>query len=85
VADALDMWPAGAERGLRGLRRDTVRPVAQAAARAANRPGTEVQGAEVGGSHAGPRGPWALLRRRRPPELPTPDQAEEAAEVSVPG
>jgi lysophospholipase L1-like esterase len=85
VADALDVWPAGPERGLRGLRRGTVRPVAQAAARAVNRPGTEVQGAEVAGAHAGPRGPWALLRRRRPPELPTPDQAEEAAEVTVAG
>jgi lysophospholipase L1-like esterase len=85
VADALDLWPAMPDRGLRGLRRDSVRPVAQAAARAANRPGTEVQGTEVGGSDAGPRGPWALLRRRRPPELPTPDEAEEAAEVGVAG
>jgi lysophospholipase L1-like esterase len=79
VADALDLWPA-ADRGLRALRRETVRPVAQAAARAANRPGTEVQAAEVAGAQAGPRGPWALLRRRRPPELPTPDEAEEIAE-----
>jgi lysophospholipase L1-like esterase len=85
VADALDLWPAAAERGLRSLRRDTVRPVAQAAARAANRPGTEVQGAEVRGAHSGPRGPWALLRRRGPQELPTPAQAEEAAEVAVSG
>jgi hypothetical protein len=43
-----------------------------------------VQGTEVAGSHAGPRGPWALLRRRRPQELPTPDEAE-AAEVPVAG
>lgn len=85
VADALDYWPAVSERGLRVLRRDTVRPVAQAAARAANRPGTEVQAAEVAGAHAGPRGPWALLRRRRPPDLPTPDQAEEIAEGAVAG
>jgi lysophospholipase L1-like esterase len=85
VADSLGLWPTASDRGLRGLRRDSVRPVAQAAARAANRPGTEVQGTQVGGSHAGPRGPWALLRRRRPPELPTPDQAEEAAGVSLTG
>jgi lysophospholipase L1-like esterase len=82
VADALDLWMAP-ERGLRALRRDSVRPVAQAAARAANRPGTEVQGTEVGGSHAGPRGPWALLRRRGPQALPTAEQAEEAAEEAA--
>jgi lysophospholipase L1-like esterase len=85
VADALDVWPAAPERGLRALRRETVRPVAQAAARAANRPGTEVQAAEVAGAHAGPRGPWALLRRRRPSDLPTPEQAEEIAEGAVAG
>jgi len=85
VADALGVWPAMPERGLRALRRDTVRPVAQAAARAANRPGTEVQGAEVAGAQAGPRGPWALLRRRRPPELPTPGQVQEDAEAAVAG
>jgi lysophospholipase L1-like esterase len=85
VADALDLWPATAERGLRALRRETVRPVAQAAARAANRPGTEVQGAEVAGAQAGPRGPWARLRRRRPPELPTPDEARAAADTAVAG
>lgn len=81
VADVLGLWPTAPERGLRSLRRDTVRPVAQAAARAVNRPGTEVQSAEVRGAHSGPRGPWALLRRRGPQDIPTPAQAEEAAEV----
>jgi lysophospholipase L1-like esterase len=85
VADALDLWPTASERGLRALRRDTVRPVAQAAARAANRPGTEVQGAEVAGARAEARGPWALLRRRRPPELPTPGEVDEAEETAVAG
>ncbi|MGY2082567.1 SGNH/GDSL hydrolase family protein [Blastococcus sp. SYSU DS0539] len=78
VADALGVWPARADRGLRSLRRDTVRPVARAAARAANRPGTEVQATEVAGSETGPRGPWALLRRRRPTAVRTPEQAEPA-------
>jgi lysophospholipase L1-like esterase len=85
VADAIGVWPAAADRGLLGLRRDTVRPVAQAAARAASRPGTEVQATEVRGSDTGPRGPWALLRRRRPPEMPTPEEAEQAAEAPVAG
>lgn len=78
VADAMGAWPASADRGLR-LRRDTVRPVAQAAARAAGRPGTEVQAAAVRGQETGPWGPWALLRRRRPPEIPTPEPVDRVA------
>jgi lysophospholipase L1-like esterase len=84
VADTVGVWPAAADRGVRPIRRGTVRPVAQAAARAASRTGTEVQPAEVRGSE-GPRGPWALLRRRRPSEFPTPEQVEEAAEAAVVG
>jgi lysophospholipase L1-like esterase len=83
VADAIGVWPATADRGLRNLRRDTVRPVARAAARAAGRTGTEVQATEVRGSETGPRGPWARLRRRRPPDIPTPDQAERAEQAHV--
>ncbi|TFV62392.1 UNVERIFIED_ORG: SGNH/GDSL hydrolase family protein [Bacillus sp. AZ43] len=79
VADAVGAWPASADRGVRPIRRGTVRPIERAAARAASRTGTEVQPAEVGGSDTGQRGPWALLRRRRPPEIPTPEQAEESA------
>jgi lysophospholipase L1-like esterase len=83
VADAVGVWPA-ADRGVRPIRRGTVRPVAKAAARAASRTGTEVQPAEVRGS-AGPRGPWALLRRRRPTDLPTPEEMEESAEATAVG
>ena len=85
VADAVGVWPAAADRGLGTLRRDTVRPVARAATRAANRTGTEVQATEFRGSETGPWGAWALLRRRRPPEIPTPEQAQEAAEAPVAG
>ncbi|MGY1820400.1 SGNH/GDSL hydrolase family protein [Geodermatophilus sp. SYSU D00079] len=83
VADAIGVWPATADRGLRNLRRDTVRPVARAAAQAAGRTGTEVQATEVRGSETGPRGPWARLRRRRPPEIPTAEQAERAEQTTV--
>ena len=83
IADAIDVWPAAADRGLR-LRRDTVRPVAQAAARAAGRTGTEVQPTAVRGAESGPRGPWARLRRRRPVEIPTAEQAGESARTAVP-
>ena len=84
VADAVGVWPAP-DRSVRPIRRGTVRPVAQAAARAASRTGTEVQPAEVRGSDIGPRGPWALLRRRRPTDLPTPEEMEESAETTAVG
>jgi lysophospholipase L1-like esterase len=84
VADAVGVWPAP-ERSVRPIRRGTVRPVAEAAARAASRTGTEVLPAEKRGSDTGPRGPWALLRRRRPTDLPTPEEMEESAETTVVG
>ena len=77
VADALGVWPASAERRRGPLRRDSVRPVASAAARAASRTGSEVQPAEVTGSAAGPRGGWALLRRRRPGDVPPAELGEQ--------
>jgi hypothetical protein len=84
VADAVGVWPAP-DRSVRPIRRGTVRPVAQAAARAASRTGTEVQPAEKRGSDTGPRGPWALLRRRRPTDLLSPEQMEESAEATPVG
>jgi lysophospholipase L1-like esterase len=82
IADSIGVWPAAADRGLR-LRRDTVRPIARAAAKAAGRTGTEVQPTEVRGAEQGPRGRWARLRRRRPPDIPTPEQADEAGYTAV--
>jgi lysophospholipase L1-like esterase len=83
VADAVGVWPASA--GRRPLRRESVRPVARAAVRAAARPGTEVQATEVRGSDTGPRGPWVLLRRWRPSEIPSPEQVAEVADAPVAG
>lgn len=83
VADAVGVWPASADRGMRPIRRGTVRPIEKAAARAASRTGTEVQPAEVRGSDTGPWGAWALLRRRRPPEIPTPEEAQDAEETTA--
>jgi lysophospholipase L1-like esterase len=85
VADAIGVWPAAADRRLRPGRREVVRPVADAAARAASRPGTEVRATEVQGADAGPRGSWASLLRRRPTEILTPEQAEEAVEEATEG
>jgi hypothetical protein len=85
IADAVGVWPASAGRGRGPLRRESVRPVARAAVRAAARPGTEVQATEVRGSDTGPRGPWVLLRRWRPSEIPSPEQVAEVADVPVAG
>ena len=85
VADAVGVWPASADRGVRPIRRGTVRPMAEAAVRAASRTGTEVRPAEVARPDAGRRGPWVLLRRRKPTDLPTPEQMEETAEATVVG
>jgi lysophospholipase L1-like esterase len=85
VADAVGVWPASAGRGRGPLRRESVRPVARAAVRAAARPGTEVQATEVRGSDTGPRGPWVLLRRWRPSDIPSPEQVAEVADVPVTG
>jgi lysophospholipase L1-like esterase len=85
VADAVGVWPATADRGVRPIRRGTVRPMAEAAVRAASRTGTEVQPTDVRGPDAGPRGPWVLLRRRKPTDLPTPEQMEESAEATSVG
>ncbi len=85
VADALGVWPASADRRLRSGRREVVRPVASAAVRAANRPGTEVRATEAPAPDAGYLGSWAALLRRRPPEILSPEQAEEAVEEATEG
>jgi lysophospholipase L1-like esterase len=60
VCAALGLWPADEERP-DVSRREGFLPVAKAAAEAASEAGTEVAAVMP----AGPRGPWALLKRRR--------------------
>lgn len=60
VCAALGLWPADEEHP-DALRREGFLPVARAAAEAASEAGTEVAAAMP----TGPRGPWALLKRRR--------------------
>ncbi|MBR8642020.1 SGNH/GDSL hydrolase family protein [Streptomyces tuirus] len=71
VCAALGLWPAEEERP-DASRREGFLPVARAAAEAASEAGTEVTAAMP----TGPRGPWALLKRRRrrrvPEQEPTP-------------
>lgn len=62
---SLGVWFGGEEEQAPDLTRgEGVRPISLAAVEAADEPGTEVAGAQVGGRDRGPRGRWALLRRR---------------------
>jgi hypothetical protein len=65
VCAALGLWPADEERP-DVSRREGFLPVARAAAEAASEAGTEVAAAMP----SGPRGPWALLKRRRRRRVP---------------
>jgi lysophospholipase L1-like esterase len=60
------------------------RPLAQAAARAASRPGTEVAAAQVHGEDIGRRGPWArLIRRGAAPALRPAGELPSAHEATA--
>ncbi|MDH6701951.1 SGNH/GDSL hydrolase family protein [Streptomyces griseoviridis] len=67
---ALGLWPAEEDRP-EISRREGFLPVARAAAEAAAEPGTEVTAAVP----TGPRGPWALLKRRRRRRVREPEPA----------
>lgn len=66
VAAEVDAWPEGAEKDTEPEAHlgEGIGALDDAAERAAASPGTEVGPAEVSGRRAGPRGPWAMLRRR---------------------
>jgi hypothetical protein len=66
VCAALGLWPDGGQERAPDVRRgEGVGPVTQAAVAAVADPGTEVQAVDVAGQPRGPRGRWAVLRRRR--------------------
>ncbi|MHC0433910.1 SGNH/GDSL hydrolase family protein [Streptomyces sp. O3] len=73
VCAALALWPEEERPDV--SRAEGFLPVARAAAAAASEGGTEVTAAMP----TGPRGPWALLKRRRRRRIETPEQE------SVPG
>jgi lysophospholipase L1-like esterase len=84
---SLEVWfEATEEQRPDLLRGEGVRPIAVAAVEAADRAGTEVGPARVGGAERGPRGRWALLRRRPRQTAPAVaaaaegDAREQAAE-----
>ncbi|MFE5816406.1 SGNH/GDSL hydrolase family protein [Streptomyces sp. NPDC056479] len=70
VCATLGLWPADEERP-DVTRREGFLPVARAAAEAASEAGTEVTAAMP----TGPKGPWALLKRRRRRRVPEPERA----------
>jgi lysophospholipase L1-like esterase len=70
VCAALNLWPAEEERP-DVARREGFLPVARAAAEAASEAGTEVAAAMP----TGPKGPWALLKRRRRRRVPETEPA----------
>ncbi|MFF0463000.1 SGNH/GDSL hydrolase family protein [Streptomyces mexicanus] len=76
VCAALGLWPAEEERP-DVSRQEGFLPVARAAAQAASEAGTEVTAAMP----TGPRGPWALLKRRRRRRVPEPQPAPAAPSV----
>jgi hypothetical protein len=64
------------------VRGEAILPISQAAVEAANTPGTEIDGTEIGGATRGARGRWVQLRRRRrQPEsdVETPQTSESSA------
>jgi Lysophospholipase L1 and related esterases len=78
ICASLGVWPADEEDlPPRPFRREGVRPVAKAAARAAGTPGSEVTATRVDGAERGPWGRWVRLRRRRPRPIPEPQERVE--------
>lgn len=80
VCAALGLWPADEERP-DVSRREGFLPVARAAAEAASEAGTEVTAAMP----SGPRGPWALLKRRRRRRVAEPQLSPDPADPSRSG
>lgn len=74
VCSTLGLWPADEERP-DVFRREGFLPVARAAAEAASEAGTEVTAAMP----TGPRGRWALLKRRRRRRVPEADPSPATA------
>jgi lysophospholipase L1-like esterase len=79
---ALDLVPDDEARP-EPFRGEGVLPIVTAAVRAANNPGTEVDGTEVAGSRRGVRGLWVELRHRRRHPQPEGEAPQRTAEGSL--
>lgn len=74
------------ETSLESLRGEGVLPISDAAVRAVEVPGTELDGTDVGGSRRGVRGLWVELRHRRrrsETETETPDEDDTDVEPAA--
>jgi hypothetical protein len=76
VCAALGVWPEEERPDV--SRREGFLPVARAAAEAASEAGTEVTAAMP----TGPRGPWALLKRRRRRRVQEPETETEVTQAA---
>ncbi|QFR97739.1 SGNH/GDSL hydrolase family protein [Streptomyces tsukubensis] len=79
VCASLGLWPEEERPDL--TRHEGFLPVARAAAEAAAEGGTEVTAAAP---HAGPRGPWVILKRRRRRRIHTAEHAPDGHQGSGP-
>jgi lysophospholipase L1-like esterase len=78
VCASLGVWFGGEQESQPDLTRgEGVRPIAMAAAQAADQAGTEVAAASVAGRDRGPRGRWVLLRHR---PAQSGDEVQQTAE-----
>lgn len=84
VCAALGVWGGDTtDRAPEHSRGEGVGPVAVAAGQAVRAPGTEVSATEVAGSARGPRGRWAVLRRRRTTPIPAMPDVDAEAPASI--
>lgn len=78
VCAALGVWTLDSQdRPPEPRRGEGFGPVAVAAGQAVREPGAEVSATEIAGQMRGPRGRWAVLRRRR--HSPLPEETMEAS------
>lgn len=84
ICAAAGYWPDGGQERRPDVRRgERVAPVVQAAVRAVDNPGTEVNATRVAGADRGPRGRWAVLLRRRRDPIPISAPAADEAPVEA--
>ncbi len=85
VSAALDLLGERSRPALPNIGRgEGFEPVAEAATRAVEQPGTEVGPAEIAGQSRGPEGRWALLLHRVRPAIPIPIRGPREEEPAAP-
>lgn len=85
VADALGYWPISRESiRIRAFGRDYARPIATAAQRASQRPGSEVTASDTAvATISQRRGPLGLLRKLLPIPMPAPSKQKDVENLGA--